>query len=198
MFLYRHARKCRNCERDLAISYTHVFSQASFCFQIAFLWLYNVINTDQSCVVLLTVLNSLRPDDAFMRQWTWTSLDQIMACRLCGTKALSEPELTYCEIDPLKQKYFSDLNQNTTIVIQENYENIVHKMAAILSWPRCANFNTSMPKRNIHHQADGIFSCIFSTKNYSTMKCLTSGWIVVTKKYITMKCFWCRIFNRVL
>ena len=35
-----------------------------------------------------------------MRQWTESSLDQIMPCRLLGAKTLSEPKLTYCELDP--------------------------------------------------------------------------------------------------
>ena len=189
MFLYPHVRKCPNCERNLAISYTHVLSQASFCFQITFLWLHNVIHTDQSCVVLLTVLNSLRQGDAFRRQRIWYSLDQKMACRLFGTKALSEPELAYCQIDPLKQKYFSDLNQNTTIVIQENYENIVHKMAAILSWPRCANFSTSMPERNNHHQTNGIFSCILATKTWYSNEMFNFWLNFVTKKLDNTKMF---------
>ena len=43
----------------------------------------------------LTVVNSLRPSDAYMRCWTGSSLVQIMACRLFGAKPLSEPMLEY-------------------------------------------------------------------------------------------------------
>ena len=35
-----------------------------------------------------------------MRQWTRSSLVQIMACRLFGAKPLSEAMLTYCQLDP--------------------------------------------------------------------------------------------------
>ena len=44
--------------------------------------------------------NSLRPSDAYMRQLTRPSLVQIMACRLVGTKPISEPTLVYCQLDP--------------------------------------------------------------------------------------------------
>ena len=40
-------------------------------------------------------LNSLEQGDAYMRQWTGPSLDQIMACRLFGAKPLSETMQTY-------------------------------------------------------------------------------------------------------
>ena len=40
-------------------------------------------------------INSLRPSDAYMRQWTRTSLVQIMACRLVHAKPLSESLLEY-------------------------------------------------------------------------------------------------------
>ena len=60
-------------------------------------------------------LNSSPPSATYMRRWTESSLIQIMACCLDGTKPLSEPMLTYCQSDPkehismkfyLKLKYF--------------------------------------------------------------------------------------------
>ena len=44
-------------------------------------------------------LNSLRPSDAYMRQWNESSLVQVMACCLFGTKPLSEPMLAYSLLD---------------------------------------------------------------------------------------------------
>ena len=55
------------------------------------------------------------PLDAYMGRWTGSALFQIMACRLDGTKPLSKPMLTYCQLKPkehisvkfyLKFKYF--------------------------------------------------------------------------------------------
>ena len=52
---------------------------------------------------------------AYMRWWIGSALVQIMACRLDGTKPLSEPMLSYCQLHPeeyismnfyLKFKYF--------------------------------------------------------------------------------------------
>ena len=45
-------------------------------------------------------LNSLRLTNVYMRLKTRPSLVQIMACRLFGTKPLSEPVQVYCQFDP--------------------------------------------------------------------------------------------------
>ena len=49
------------------------------------------------------MLNSLRPSDAYMRQQNKPSLVLIMVCHLFSTKPLSEPMLTYCQLDPKEQ-----------------------------------------------------------------------------------------------
>ena len=60
-------------------------------------------------------LSSSPPSPAYMRRWTGSALLQMMACRLDGTKPLSESILIYCQLDPkecisikfyLKFKYF--------------------------------------------------------------------------------------------
>ena len=51
----------------------------------------------------LAMFNSLRPNDAYMRHQTMSSLVQIMACRLLGTKPLSETKLNYCQLHPKEQ-----------------------------------------------------------------------------------------------
>ena len=48
-------------------------------------------------------LNSSPPSATYMRQWMRSVLVQIMACRLCGTKPLSKPMLSYCQLDPNEQ-----------------------------------------------------------------------------------------------
>ena len=48
-------------------------------------------------------LNSSPPSAAYMRQWTESSLVQVMACRLFGTKPLPEPMLAYCQLDSWEQ-----------------------------------------------------------------------------------------------
>ena len=51
------------------------------------------------CVTRSQWVNSSPPSAAYMRQWTGSSLVQVMACRLFGAKPLPEPMLTYCELD---------------------------------------------------------------------------------------------------
>ena len=43
------------------------------------------------------------PSTAYMRQCTWLSLVQVMACRLFGAKSLAEPMLFYRQSDPWEQ-----------------------------------------------------------------------------------------------
>ena len=49
---------------------------------------------------IIMSINSLRPSDAYIRQWNKPSLVQLMACRLYGAKPLSEAMLEYFQLDP--------------------------------------------------------------------------------------------------
>ena len=54
-----------------------------------------------------TLINSLRPGEAYMRRWTGSSLVQIIDCRMFGAKPLSETmlELLYnIYVDSIKRK----------------------------------------------------------------------------------------------
>ena len=53
-------------------------------------------------------INSLKLSGAYMRRQTLTSLVLIMACRLLGTKPLSEPMLVYCYLEP-SNTHFSEI-----------------------------------------------------------------------------------------
>ena len=48
---------------------------------------------------LLRPINSSPPGAAYMLQWTGSSLVQVMACHLFGTKPLPETMLAYCQLD---------------------------------------------------------------------------------------------------
>ena len=62
---------------------------------------------------------------------------QIMAFRLIGAKPLSEPMLEYCYWTG-RNKLQWKFNWNSYFIIQENvFENVVWKIAAILSQPQC-------------------------------------------------------------
>ena len=51
----------------------------------------------------LCSINPSRPSDAYMRQLNMQLLVQKIACRLSGTKSLSEPMLPFCKSDPSEQ-----------------------------------------------------------------------------------------------
>ena len=62
-----------------------------------------------------------------------------MAWRLDVTKPLTEPMLENCLLDP-GNKLQWNFNQNSNIYVQENaFENVVCKMAPILSLPQHVN-----------------------------------------------------------
>ena len=64
--------------------------------------------------------------DAYMRNWTGSTLVQVMACRLLGAKPLPEPVVTYCQLDPQEQTSVNFFNRNPNIFIDENtFENAV-------------------------------------------------------------------------
>ena len=62
-----------------------------------------------------------------------------MACRLDGAKPLSEPMLTYCQVDP-KEHISMEFYLNSNIFVQENaFKYVVLEMAVILWRPRCVS-----------------------------------------------------------
>ena len=64
-----------------------------------------------------------------------------MACHLVGAKPLSEPMRDYRQLDPWEQKFSEIFIQNSYIFIQEKaFEQVVCKMAAILSRPQCVKY----------------------------------------------------------
>ena len=65
---------------------------------------YGIIAVSQLSAQDINPLNkfevdSLRLSDAYMHQYTRSSLVQIMACRLLCAKPLSDPVMTFCQLD---------------------------------------------------------------------------------------------------
>ena len=84
-------------------------------------------------------LNSLRPSDAYMRQW---SNQHWFRQWLVAWSAPSHYQNQCWNIvnKTLRNKLQWNLHQNSYIFIQENaFENVVWKTAAILSRPQCVN-----------------------------------------------------------
>ena len=74
---------------------SHRVSRLLFCVMSLIIYTFDIITTspwDQW-------VTSSPLSAAYMHQWTESALVQIMACRLNGAKPLSEPVLTYCQID---------------------------------------------------------------------------------------------------
>ena len=65
----------------------------------------------QHQIKFLININSSPPSATYMRQWTGSSLVQVIACRLFGTKPLPEPMRNDCQLDSWEQisvKFESD------------------------------------------------------------------------------------------
>ena len=70
-------------------------------------------------------INSSPLSAAYMRQWTGSSLVQVMACRLFDAKPLPEPMLAYTQLD-FGNTFQWILNRNSIIFIEDNaIENVV-------------------------------------------------------------------------
>ena len=117
-------------------------------------------------------VNSLRPSDAYMHQLNIIGSDY-QAWSLADTNPLSEPMLEYYLMDPWEWTSVKYLSKY--ILIQENaFQNVVWKMAAILSRPQCvkswlcwcigfhSHGNLSLKKgKNGRHFTDITSNCIF-------------------------------------
>ena len=55
-------------------------------------------STKRNLNYVITSINSSSHSTPFMRQWIWSALVQIMACRQFGAKPLSKPMLVYCQL----------------------------------------------------------------------------------------------------
>ena len=109
-------------------------------------------------------VNSSPPSATYMRHWIGTTLVQIMACRLFGAKPLSKITLDYFN-RTLRNKLQWNFTQNKKLFIDENAsENIVCKMAAILSRGRWVN--TLRPEQNGIRFVDDIFYHVLMKQNY--------------------------------
>ena len=83
-------------------------------------------------MLILTQLNSLRP------LWTGSSLVQLKACHRFGTKPLPETMLTYCQLDPLKNRMLlCNFNQHWLILFPENVFENVCKILVVLFRHQC-------------------------------------------------------------
>ena len=81
-------------------------------------------------------------DDAYTREWNRSSLAQVKACCLSGTRQLPEPMLNYCLIANwiVGVKFQRNFNPTANISIEEiAFENLVCNMAA-MTRARCDIF----------------------------------------------------------
>ena len=116
-------------KRPLSLAASHGMPQQDRCTSSSHSLLYRYV-----CVC--NIFNSLRPSDAYMLDLTRPSFGQIMAWRRKGVKPLSERMMAYCKLGPLGTNFSEMLIKN--IFIQENpFQNVIWKMAAILSLPQC-------------------------------------------------------------
>ena len=77
-------------------------------------------NYDVTYMYVCCMLYSSSLGAAYIRQWAWSVLLQVMACGMFGIKPLPKQMLTYCQLDPWEQTCESlNSNENTTLFIHE-------------------------------------------------------------------------------
>ena len=62
-------------------------------------WINDGLGYSHICVVWPQWVNSSPPSAAYMRQWTGSTMVQVRACRMFGTKPLPKPMLICCQLD---------------------------------------------------------------------------------------------------
>ena len=77
-------------------------------------------------------VNSAPTSAAYMRQWIGSTLIQIIACCLFGTKPLSKPMLGYCQLDSSEQTSVNFQSRYKLFIHENETENSVCEMAANL------------------------------------------------------------------
>ena len=82
-------------------------------------------------------INPLWLSHAIWQQETKSSLVQIMACCLCGTKPSSEPVLTFCENEPLATKFSEILFE----ILRFSFKKMNSKMCSANRQPFCLGLN---------------------------------------------------------
>ena len=83
-------------------------------------------------IYMASSLNTSPPSAAYTPQWIGSTLVQMMACHLFGSKPLSKSMLRYCQLDP-RNKLQRNFNQN-----------IICEMVAILSKGRLVKTQSAM------------------------------------------------------
>ena len=103
-------------------------------------WYSQILNHNKQMRIVSFVLqhyrfkqNQVRPVDAYMCQWTGSSLDQIMAWGLSSAKPLSEPMQTNCQLDPKEHKSMQFYSKFKIFIKENSFENVVCKMALLQS-----------------------------------------------------------------
>ena len=91
-----------------------------------------------------------------------STMIQIMVCRLPGAKPLSEPMSIINQT--LGNKLQWNLNRNWYNFIHKNaFQNVVWKMATILSWPQCANVKVGVAAQVAAAWAAELIWCRYLT-----------------------------------
>ena len=144
-------------------------------------------------LVGIVFISSLRPSDAYMRQFNMPTLVEIMACRLFGAKPLSEPMLPYCQLDP-KEHIFNEI---LTKIPKFSFKKILLKMSTTKWLPFCLGLNVLKPIGSFISKMSCARVAVVSRVLYDIFfpqcehrdKCIFRQWITRTSL------FWCGLVS---
>ena len=119
----------------------------------------------------LYIVNSLRPSDAYMRQYNIPTLLQIMTCRLFGAKPLSEPTLPYCQLIPtehISMKFYSKFTSfhSRRCTGKCRLRNGGHFVSASMCWLMC--------------ELASHCGCIYQSRHLIHVRLEIHGWVLST------------------
>ena len=105
-------------------------------------------------------LNSPPPSSApYVRLWTRSALDKVMACRLLGAKPLPQPTMTFCQLNPEDPTPMKSESKCKIFIHENESENVVCEMTAIVSRSHCVNILFYLCPSNSLRLPSMVVSC---------------------------------------
>ena len=121
---------CYSMELEIATNYhCLVPSYTGRDTEMRILYAYNPWyehNFNFSAIVIIS------PNAAYMNQWTWSTLVQVMDCRLFGAKPLPKPMLAYCQLNRWEQTSGKFESNYTTFHFLQGKTSLVNGQAPLL------------------------------------------------------------------
>ena len=134
------------------------------CFKMSITWrsFDSGINAF-TCVIhpcaMYIIIWTQPPSAPYVRLWTGSALDKVMACHLLGAKPLPQPMMTFCQLNPEDPTPMKSESKYKIFIHENEFENVVCEMTAIVSRSHCVNILFYLCPSNALRLPSMVVSC---------------------------------------